>query len=171
MTPLNEDFIVSAVRTAIGTYGGSLKDTPLGELATLVVKEALIRSAAPVDRIGHVLMGNVIPTDLRDAYLSRVSALGAGSGFMGFVAGVARQVAVTGVMINNLVPGVSRREPSGSTRRSARAQSPRYRPHYEFKIRPVARASSMPVPGQAARLPRTPAGTQALHAARAHGYK
>ncbi|MFM0130240.1 beta-ketothiolase BktB [Paraburkholderia sediminicola] len=78
MTALNEVFVVSAVRTAIGAYGGSLKDTPLGELATLVVKEALIRSAAPVDRIGHVVMGNVIPTEPRDAYLSRVSALGAG---------------------------------------------------------------------------------------------
>jgi acetyl-CoA C-acetyltransferase len=78
MTALNEVFVVSAVRTAVGTYGGSLKDTPLGELATLVVKEALIRSAAPVDRIGHVVMGNVIPTEPRDAYLSRVSALGAG---------------------------------------------------------------------------------------------
>ncbi|MFM0232286.1 beta-ketothiolase BktB [Paraburkholderia sediminicola] len=78
MTALNEVFVVSAVRTAIGAYGGSLKDTLLGELATLVVKEALIRSAAPVDRIGHVVMGNVIPTEPRDAYLSRVSALGAG---------------------------------------------------------------------------------------------
>ncbi|SOE97044.1 acetyl-CoA C-acetyltransferase [Burkholderia sp. D7] len=78
MTALNEVFVVSAVRTAVGTYGGSLKDTPLSELATLVVKEALIRSAAPVDRIGHVVMGNVIPTEPGDAYLSRVSALGAG---------------------------------------------------------------------------------------------
>ncbi|MGF6602754.1 acetyl-CoA C-acetyltransferase [Paraburkholderia sp. GAS448] len=78
MTASNEVFVVSAVRTAVGTYGGSLKDTPLGELATLVVKEALIRSAAPVERIGHVVMGNVIPTEPRDAYLSRVSALGAG---------------------------------------------------------------------------------------------
>ncbi|MGF7001341.1 beta-ketothiolase BktB [Paraburkholderia sp. GAS32] len=78
MTASNEVFVVSAVRTAVGTYGGSLKDTPLGELATLVVKEALIRSAAPVDRIGHVVMGNVIPTEPSDAYLSRVSALGAG---------------------------------------------------------------------------------------------
>jgi acetyl-CoA C-acetyltransferase len=78
MKALNEVFVVGAVRTAIGTYGGSLKDTPLSELATLVVKEALIRSAAPVDRIGHVVMGNVIPTEPRDAYLSRVSALGAG---------------------------------------------------------------------------------------------
>ena len=78
MTALDEVFVVSAVRTAVGTYGGSLKDTPLGELATLVVKEALIRSAAPVDRIGHVVMGNVIPTGPSDAYLSRVSALGAG---------------------------------------------------------------------------------------------
>lgn len=78
MTALQEVFVVSAVRTAIGTYGGSLKETPLNELATLVVKEALARAAVPADRVGHVVLGNVIPTEPRDAYLSRVAALSAG---------------------------------------------------------------------------------------------
>jgi acetyl-CoA C-acetyltransferase len=78
MTAMNEVFVVSAVRTAIGTFGGSLQGTPLAELATLVVSEALTRSAAPVESIGHVVMGNVIPTEPTDAYLSRLSALRAG---------------------------------------------------------------------------------------------
>ncbi|HYS63625.1 MAG TPA: acetyl-CoA C-acyltransferase, partial [Paraburkholderia sp.] len=78
MTALKEVFVVSAVRTAIGTFGGSLKDTPLSELATLVVKEALTRASVPTAGVGHVVMGNVIPTEPRDAYLSRVAALGAG---------------------------------------------------------------------------------------------
>jgi acetyl-CoA C-acetyltransferase len=71
-------FVVSAVRTAIGTFGGTLKDVPLADLATLAVKAALERSGAPLDAIGHVAMGNVIPTDPRDAYLGRVAAMQAG---------------------------------------------------------------------------------------------
>jgi len=78
MTTLSEVYVVSAVRTAIGTFGGSLKDTPLSELATLVVKEALTRSGAPADAIGQVVMGNVVPTEPKDAYLSRVAALNSG---------------------------------------------------------------------------------------------
>ncbi len=73
-----EVFIVSAARSAIGTFGGTLKDTPLSELATTVVKAAVERSGAPVDAFGHVAMGNVIPTEPRDAYLSRVAAMQAG---------------------------------------------------------------------------------------------
>ena len=71
-------FVVSAARTAIGTYGGTLKDVPMSEIAALVVREALARSGAPADSIGHVVMGNVIPTDVRDAYVSRVAAIEAG---------------------------------------------------------------------------------------------
>jgi acetyl-CoA C-acetyltransferase len=78
MTALKEVFVVSAVRTAIGTFGGSLKDTPLNELATLVVKEALARAAVAPEKVGHVVLGNVIPTEPMDAYLSRVAALSAG---------------------------------------------------------------------------------------------
>ncbi|MDM0111293.1 acetyl-CoA C-acyltransferase family protein [Variovorax sp. J22R133] len=78
MTSPTEVFIVAAARTAIGTYGGSLKDVPLADLATLAVKSALERSGAPADAIGHLAMGTVIPTDPRDAYLSRVAAINAG---------------------------------------------------------------------------------------------
>ncbi len=73
-----EVFVVSAARTAIGTFGGSLKDTPLSDLATTAVRAALERSGAPADAVGHLAMGNVIPTEPRDAYLSRVAAMQAG---------------------------------------------------------------------------------------------
>lgn len=71
-------YVVGAARTAIGTFGGTLKDVPLSQLATTAVKAALQRSKAPTESIGHLAMGNVIPTEARDAYLSRVAALEAG---------------------------------------------------------------------------------------------
>jgi len=78
MTISRDVFVVGAARTAIGTYGGTLKDTPLADLATLAVRTAIERSGAAADRIGHLAMGNVIPTEPRDAYLSRVAAINAG---------------------------------------------------------------------------------------------
>ncbi len=71
-------YVVAAARTAIGTFGGSLKDVPLSDLATLAVKEALARSGAPLDAVGHLAMGPVVPTEPRDVYLSRVAAMNAG---------------------------------------------------------------------------------------------
>ena len=71
-------FVVGAARTAIGTFGGTLKDTALSSLATTAVKAALERSGVAPDQIGHVVMGNVIPTEPKDAYLSRVAAMDAG---------------------------------------------------------------------------------------------
>jgi acetyl-CoA C-acetyltransferase len=71
-------YVVSAARTAIGSFGGSLRDQPLCHLATHVVGAALSRSGIPAEAIGHVVMGNVIPTEPRDAYLSRVAAMDAG---------------------------------------------------------------------------------------------
>lgn len=73
-----EVVVLGAARTPIGTYGGSLKDVPLAELATVAVRGALQRSGAAPDAIGHVVMGNVIPTEPRDAYLSRVAAMDSG---------------------------------------------------------------------------------------------
>jgi len=71
-------FVVGAARTAIGSFGGGLKDVPLSTLATTVVRAALHRSGLEAARIGHVVMGNVIPTEPRDAYLSRVAMIDAG---------------------------------------------------------------------------------------------
>lgn len=73
-----EVFVVSAVRTAIGSYGGSLKDLPLADLATTAVKAAVERAGIAPDAVGHVVMGHVIPTEPRDAYLGRVAAMNAG---------------------------------------------------------------------------------------------
>lgn len=73
-----EVFVVGGARTAIGTFGGSLKDVPTTRLATLAVKAALERSGVDPGAVGHVVMGNVIPTEPRDAYLSRVAAMDAG---------------------------------------------------------------------------------------------
>ena len=73
-----EIFIVSAARTAIGTFGGSLKDVANTQLATTALKAAIARAGIAPDAVGHVVMGNVIPTDTKDAYLSRVAAIDAG---------------------------------------------------------------------------------------------
>ena len=73
-----EIFIVAAVRTAIGTFGGALRQHSPGELATLVTREVVKRSAAEPASIGHVVFGQVIPTAPRDAYLARIATLGAG---------------------------------------------------------------------------------------------
>ncbi|HEY6610819.1 MAG TPA: acetyl-CoA C-acyltransferase family protein [Pseudomonas sp.] len=71
-------FVVGAARTPIGTFGGSLKDTPLTTLATTACSAALQRSGVDPDEVGHVVLGNVIPTEPRDAYLSRVAAMDSG---------------------------------------------------------------------------------------------
>ena len=71
-------FVVSTARTAIGTFGGSLKDVPNTQLATTSVKAAIARAGVAPDAVGHVVMGNVIPTDTKDAYLARVAAIDAG---------------------------------------------------------------------------------------------
>ena len=73
-----EIYVVSAVRTAIGGFGGSLKDLPLADLATTVTRAAIERSGVAAEQIGHMVMGTVIPTEARDAYLSRVAAMNAG---------------------------------------------------------------------------------------------
>lgn len=75
---MREVVVVSAVRTAIGAFGGSLRDVPLSTLATTVVREALLRANVEPALIGHVVMGNVIPTLPEDAYLSRIAAVDAG---------------------------------------------------------------------------------------------
>ncbi|MFJ3448694.1 acetyl-CoA C-acyltransferase family protein [Pseudomonas sichuanensis] len=73
-----EIYVVSAVRSAIGSFGGSLKDLPLADLATQVTRAAIERSGVSAEQIGHVVMGTVIPTEPRDAYLSRLASVNAG---------------------------------------------------------------------------------------------
>jgi acetyl-CoA C-acetyltransferase len=73
-----EVVVVSGVRTAIGKFGGSLKDVPTTELGALVVREVLARAGVAGDQVGHVVFGNVIPSEPKDLYLSRVAALNGG---------------------------------------------------------------------------------------------
>ena len=73
-----EVVVVSAVRTAIGGYGGSLKDVPTTELAALVVRESLARGNVEGKDVGHVVFGHVVNTEPKDMYLSRVAAVNGG---------------------------------------------------------------------------------------------
>jgi acetyl-CoA C-acetyltransferase len=73
-----EVYIVSGVRTAIGDFGGSLKDLPPTELGAQVTREALSRAQVAGDEVQHVVFGNVIHTEAKDMYLSRVAAVNAG---------------------------------------------------------------------------------------------
>ena len=73
-----EVVVLSGVRTAIGRYGGSLKDEPPSELAAKVVREAVARAGVDPAEVGQVVFGNVIHTDAHDMYLSRVAAIKGG---------------------------------------------------------------------------------------------
>ena len=75
-----EVVLVSAVRTAIGTYGGSLKDIPPTDLAAAVVRESLARANVDGKDVGHVVFGHVLNTEPKDMYLSRVAAINGGCG-------------------------------------------------------------------------------------------
>ena len=72
--------VVSGVRTAIGTFGGSLKDVPPTQMGALVVREALQRAKVEGKDVGHVVFGHVVNTEPRDMYLSRVAAIEGGCG-------------------------------------------------------------------------------------------
>jgi acetyl-CoA C-acetyltransferase len=73
-----EVYVVSAVRTAIGSFGGSLRECEPGDLAALVTREAVRRADVRPASIGHVVFGQVLATGPRDAYLARLATLGAG---------------------------------------------------------------------------------------------
>jgi|TARA_B100000780_G_scaffold229676_1_gene169299 acetyl-CoA C-acetyltransferase len=75
---MNDAFIMSANRSAIGGFGGALKSFCPVDLGTLVAKEAISRSGYEAGEIEHAVFGNVIHTEPRDMYVSRVIALQAG---------------------------------------------------------------------------------------------
>jgi acetyl-CoA C-acetyltransferase len=78
MSSQREVVVLSGVRTAIGGFGGSLKDTPPTELGAMVVREAVARAGVEPGEIGHVVFGHVINTEPRDMYLARVAAVRGG---------------------------------------------------------------------------------------------
>lgn len=78
MTDLNEVYIVSGVRTAIGDFGGGLKDVAPAELGRIVANEAIARSGLSPQDVQHVVFGQVIQSEPKDAYLARVIGVNAG---------------------------------------------------------------------------------------------
>lgn len=75
---MTDVFVVSGVRTAVGTFGGALKDTGAATLATAVTTEAVRRAGIEPALIGHVVFAQCAHTEPRDVYLPRIAALEAG---------------------------------------------------------------------------------------------
>lgn len=78
MATQREVVVLSGARTAIGGYGGSLKDLAPTELGARVVREAVARGKIEATEVGQVVFGHVIHTEAKDMYLSRVAAMNAG---------------------------------------------------------------------------------------------
>ena len=76
MTP--DVLFVAGTRTAIGDFGGGLKDVPPTRLGTICIAEAIRRAGVDPAAVQHVVMGHVIHSEARDAYLARVAAVDAG---------------------------------------------------------------------------------------------
>jgi acetyl-CoA C-acetyltransferase len=75
---MEDVFVLSAVRTPIGKFGGGLASVPPCDLAAKVVREAVSRSGVEPAQVGQAVFGNVIHTEFRDMYLSRVAAINGG---------------------------------------------------------------------------------------------
>lgn len=75
---MSEVYVVSAMRSAIGSFGGSLKDMPPHELGATVIKAAIEKAGITGDDVNHVVIGHVINTEPRDQYLSRLASVNAG---------------------------------------------------------------------------------------------
>ena len=61
-----EVIVAAGVRTAVGTFGGSLKDIPTVDLGAAVVKEVIARAGIEGKDVGHVVFGHVVNTEPRD---------------------------------------------------------------------------------------------------------
>ncbi len=77
-TEQRDVLVLSGTRTAIGKYGGGLKEVPPCDLAATVVREAVRRASVPPEDVGHTVFGNVIHTEPRGMYLSRVASVNGG---------------------------------------------------------------------------------------------
>ena len=78
MSGEREVVVVSGVRTAIGDYGGAIKDLAPTELAAQVIREAVRRAGIEPKQVGQLVFGNVIHTEAKDMYLSRVASIKGG---------------------------------------------------------------------------------------------
>lgn len=75
---MQDIFILSGARTAIGAFGGSLSAFRPAELGAIVIREAIVRACVDPEQVQNVVIGNVIPTQPSDAYISRVASVNAG---------------------------------------------------------------------------------------------
>lgn len=71
-------YIVAGARTAIGGFGGSLASLRPAELGAIVIREAIARAGLSGNDVQNVVIGTVVPTQPKDAYVSRVAAVNAG---------------------------------------------------------------------------------------------
>jgi acetyl-CoA C-acetyltransferase len=78
MSNTREVVVLSGARTAIGGFGGSLKDFPPSDLAALCLREAVKRAGVEAGEVGHAVFGNIIHTDAHDPYLARVAGVRGG---------------------------------------------------------------------------------------------
>ncbi|MBA3034332.1 MAG: acetyl-CoA C-acyltransferase family protein [Gammaproteobacteria bacterium] len=74
----NEVVVLSAVRSAVGAFGGSLKDLEPAELGGMVIKEAIARAGVDAKQVSFATVGNCIPTEARYAYVARVATIQGG---------------------------------------------------------------------------------------------
>lgn len=75
---MEDIYIISAVRTGIGDFGGTLKDVAPATLGKIVIEEAISRAGVDAANVQHVVMGQAIPSEPRDSYLARIAAVDAG---------------------------------------------------------------------------------------------
>lgn len=75
---MQEVFVLSGVRTAIGDFGGALKDVSAIDLGAKVIAESLKRAGIEASLVSHAVVGTVVPTDPKDMYLSRVATIRGG---------------------------------------------------------------------------------------------
>lgn len=87
---MEDVYILSGTRTAIGSFGGGLASFRPADMATLVMKEAVARAGVAAGRIQQVVIGSVVPTQPTDSYLARVASINAGMSASSIAMGVNR---------------------------------------------------------------------------------
>ena len=78
MSTEREVVVLSGARTAIGDYGAALKDLPPSELAAIAIREAVKRAKVQPQQVNQLVLGNVIHTEAKDMYISRVACIKGG---------------------------------------------------------------------------------------------